>query len=171
MKIDAIVYTSCTGHTKAYAEMLGRHTGLSVYTLAEAKTKLAKGAAVIYLGWLMAGKVKDYGKAKKRYQTAAVIGVGLGDTGAQDEACRKANKIAEDIPVFTVQGGMEYEKLKGINRLMIDMLRKMLSGKKDRTAEEDAMLALIVKGGNYISEEHLDAVYGWYRNEQGGQDD
>ena len=163
MKANAIVYTSNTGYTRAYAKMLGEKTGLPVYEIETAKNQLKKGEKIIYLGWLMASKIKDYGKVKKRYTVCAAVGVGLGDTGAQDDACRKANKIKENIPVFTVQGGMDYKKLKGINRFMIDMLRKMLTNKKDRTAEEDAMLALIDKGGNYVAEEHLSSVLDWYQ--------
>lgn len=163
MKPNAIVYTSNTGHTKAYARMLGEKTGLPVYEINEAKSMLKKNERIIYLGWLMASKVKDYGKAKKRYTVCAVTGVGLGDTGAQDATVRKANNIAGDIPVFTVQGGMDYAKLTGINRFMIDMLKKMLTNKKDRTEDESAMLALIEKGGDYVAEAHLSAVLAWYQ--------
>lgn len=40
MKIDAIVYVSNTGYTKAYAQMLGNQTGLPVYPLEEAQKVL-----------------------------------------------------------------------------------------------------------------------------------
>ena len=163
MKPNAIVYTSNTGYTKAYAKILGEKTGLLVYDINEAKKTLKKCENIIYLGWLMASKIKDYGKVRNHYAICAAIGVGLGDTGAQDAAVRKANRISQDIPVFTVQGGMDYEKLKGIHRFMIDMLRKMLSNKKDRTEEESAMLTLINQGGNYVSETHLSAVLDWYQ--------
>ena len=155
--MEAIVYLSLTGHTEAYARMLGEKTGLPVLSLDEAKGTLSKGAKILYCGWLCAGSVKGYKKAAKRYAVSCLCGVGLGETGAQDDAVRKACKVPESVPVFTLQGGMEYEELKGVNRFMIKMLRRMLEGKKDRTPEEDAMLTLVKQGGNFVAEEHLAA--------------
>ena len=47
--MKAIVYTSNTGHTRAYAELLACKTGLPVYALEDAAKQLEKGASVIYL--------------------------------------------------------------------------------------------------------------------------
>ena len=63
MKPNTIVYTSNTGYTREYAMLLGEKTGLPVYSLDEAGKKLAPGDPVIYLGWLMAGKVQEIGRA------------------------------------------------------------------------------------------------------------
>lgn len=163
--IKAIVYTSHTGHTEAYAKMLAEKTGLPVTRLEEAPKILPKGTEIIYLGWLFAGNIKGYAKAAKRYGIRCVCGVGLGDTGAQDEAARKAAKVPDDIPVFTLQGGMDYTRLRGIHKFMIDMLTKMLTGKADRTEEETQMLALIKAGGDYVDEAHLSGVLAWYDTE------
>ena len=76
MRANAIVYTSNTGYTQQYAKLLGEKTGLPVYSLDEAMEKLARGNAVIYFGWLMAGKVQGYAKASKCYHVTAVCGVG-----------------------------------------------------------------------------------------------
>ena len=66
--ISAIVYTTNTGTTKTYAEMLGEQIHLPVYALAEAKKKLEKGTTILYLGWIMAGSVKGYKEADKYFQ-------------------------------------------------------------------------------------------------------
>ena len=68
MNANAIVYTSNTGYTAQYAKLLGKNTGLPVYSLTEAEEKLPGGNCVIYLGWLMAGKVQGYTKAARRYR-------------------------------------------------------------------------------------------------------
>ena len=61
MKTEAVVYTSNTGYTRQYAQLLGERTGLPVYSLEEAQRALPSGSSVLYLGWLMAGTVKGYG--------------------------------------------------------------------------------------------------------------
>lgn len=69
--MNAIVYTSNTGHIAQYAKLLGEKTGLLVYELSTALKKLEKGTSVIYLGWLFANSVKGYKKAVKN--TAAFM--------------------------------------------------------------------------------------------------
>lgn len=162
MKSQAIIYTSNTGHTMQYARLLGEKTGLPVYELSEAKTQVAKDTDVIYLGWLMASMVKGYSKAIKQYKISAVCGVGLCDTGSLLEEVRKNNNIPTETPVFTLQGGMDHSKLRGMNKFMINMLTKSMASKENRTEDEEKMLTLLQKGGNYVCEENLQEVLKWY---------
>lgn len=161
MDAAAIVYVSNTGYTAAYAKLLSEKTGLPALTLDTACKELPGGTPVIYMGWLMAGMVKDYKKAAKRFAVRAVCGVGLGDTGAQDAAARKACGLPEDFPVFTLQGGMDLAKLRGPYKLAIKLLTKGMAARKDRTSGDDRMLELLIKGGNYVCVEHLAAVLDW----------
>ena len=161
--MNAIVYTSETGHTKAYAEILGKKTSLPVYELGEAKKKLPKGSEIVYLGWLFASSIKGYKKAAKLYSVSAVVGVGLCPTGEMLTEVRKAVSLPDTTPLFTMQGGIDHSKLKGINRFMIKMLIKMLS-KKERTPEEDAMLDLIKRGGYYVNEKNTSVFMEWYED-------
>ena len=162
MKPKAVVYTSNTGFTERYAKMFGEKTGLAVYSAAEAKEKLEKGSKIIYFGWLMAGNVVDYKKAEKFFDIAAVCGVCLGTTGSQIKAVRKNCRLSENVPAFTVQGGMDHEKLGGGYAFGIKMLTKFMSGKKNRTGDEDAMLELLIRGGDYVSDENLGEIIKWY---------
>lgn len=162
MTPTAIVYTSNTGYTAAYAKILSEKTGLPVYSLLEADKKLEAGTEIIYLGWLMASIVKDYKKAYKKYKVCAVCGVGLCDTGALLDEARQSNAIPENIPLFTLQGGMDHNRLKGMYKFVIKMLTKAIAKKQERSEEEDRMLYLLENGGNYVSEENLSAVLEWY---------
>lgn len=76
---------------------------------------------------------------------------------------RKANGFSDAFPVFTVQGGMKRDQLRGINKSMIDMLIKMMSKKVDKTEEECAMLEMIQAGGDFWNAQNLDAVIAWYQ--------
>lgn len=161
MNVNAIVYTSNTGYTAAYAKLLASKTGLPLYTLDEARKALPQGTPILYMGWLMAGSVKDCRKAAKVFSIQAVCGVGLGDTGSQEDAARKACGLPAEVPVFTLQGGMDHQRLRGPYRFAIRMLTKAMSARKNRTPDEDRMLALLIKGGNYVSEAHLSRVLAW----------
>ena len=161
MNATHIVYTTNTGFTARYAALLSGKLGIPALPLEEALTALSAGAPVIHMGWLMAGSVVGYKKAAKRFAIAAVVGVGLGDTGAQDDAARKACKLPAEVPVFTVQGGMDHQRLKGGYKLGITLLTKAMAAKKNRTPDEEKMLRLLQKGGDYVSEKELAAVLAW----------
>ena len=164
--MNAIIYTTNTGSTELYAKLLAQKTGLPVYSLAEAKKRVFAGAEVIYLGWIMAGSVKGYAEAAKRYRVRAVCGVGMGQAGTQADSVRKKSAISADIPLFTLQGNFDVKKLHGVYRLMMEIMVKTagkgLAEKDDRTPEEDDMLDMMLHGGERVKEENLGAVLDWY---------
>ena len=164
-KANAIVYVSNTGHTERYAKILAEKTGLIAYEFSEAKKKLSKGESVIFMGWLFASNVKGYSKAKGKFDIKAVCVVGLCPTGELLDEVRKAIKLHTLTPLFTLQGGMDYDKLRGINKFMIDMLTKSISSKKEKTEKDVAMLELLTTSGDFVSENNLENVINWWNME------
>ena len=168
--MNAIIYTTNTGSTERYAKLLAQKTGLPAYSLAEAKKQVLAGAEVIYLGWIMAGSVKGYAEAAKRYRVRAVCAVGMGQTGTQTDSVRKKSAVPANIPLFTLQGNFDVKKLHGIYRPMMEIMvktaGKSLAAKKDRTPEEDDMLDIMRCGGERVKEENLSAVHDWYSVQQ-----
>ena len=164
--MNAIIYITNTGSAERYALLLAEQTGLPVYSLTEAKKTVSTGAEVIYLGWIMAGSVKGYAEAAKRYRIRAVCAVGMGQTGTQTDSVRKKTAVPADIPLFTLQGNFDVKKLHGIYRpmmeLMVKTVGKGLAEKADRTPEEDDMLDMMRCGGERVKKENLSAVLDWY---------
>ena len=164
--MNAIIYTTNTGSTARYAELLACATGLPAYSLAEAKSAVSTGAGVIYLGWIMAGSVKGYAAAARRYRVRAVCAVGMGQTGTQTDSVRKKAAIPADVPVFTLQGNFDVKKLHGVYRPMMELMvktaGKALVEKSDRTPEVDDMLDMMLHGGERVKAENLRAVLDWY---------
>ncbi len=71
MTASVLVYTSATGFTARYAQLLSRKTGLPCLALERAK-ELPGDTPVLYLGWLCAGGIKGLKKARKRLAVRAV---------------------------------------------------------------------------------------------------
>ena len=163
--MKAIVYTSGTGHTADYARILGEKTGLPVYAMSDALKKLTKETEIIYLGWLWANNIKGYRKAAKKFNISAICAVGLCDTGTAIAAVRKANSLSDELPLFTMQGGMDKTMLHGINKFMISMLIKAVSSKKERSEDDERMLYLLQNDQNYVSEENTVAFMEWYKKQ------
>ena len=112
--MNAIIYTTNTGSTEQYAKLLAQKTGLPAYSFAEAKKQILAGAEVVYLGWIMAGGIKGYKDMVKKYNVRAVCAVGMSRTGTQTEEVRTKNSIPKSIPLFTLQGNFDLEKLHGV---------------------------------------------------------
>ena len=170
--MDAIVYTSQTGSTAKFARLLGEELRLPVYQLKRAQTDLRDGAEIIYLGWLMAGQVKGYKQAAKRFRIAALAAVGMGPAGEQVEEVRKANDLRQEMPVFTLQGGYAPQKLKFPYNLMMALakgpLKKKISQGGD-TPETRQMLELMDKGGDMVSREQLQPLLDWLDSRNAAQ--
>lgn len=165
MKIEAIVYTSNTGYTEKYAVLLGKCLHLPVYSLKEALETLNRETAVIYFGWLMAGMVKGFRKADGAFEIKAVCGVGMLPSGHQTEEVRNVNQISEELPIFTLQGGFDMNRLHGMYKLMMKTvspnMEKELAAREDRTEADDATLQMLRSGGNFVNEKHLLPLLEW----------
>ena len=120
---------------------------------------------MIYLGWIHASHVKGYSGVAKRFAVCAVCGIGLCDTGTLTSEVRKATSIPEGIPLFTLQGGIDRGRLKGVDKLMISMLTKGLAAQKQRSAQDDRMLELLRKDESYVSLKNLAGILQWYKEE------
>ena len=160
-----IVYTTNTGSTEKYAKMLSEKMGYPCYSLQDAEKKIKTGTEIIYLGWIMASEINGYRKAEKRYKIVAACAVGMGKTGTQAAEVRAETHIADEIPLFTLQGGFDIRKLHGIYKIMMSIMvktaGKVLADKANRTEEEEDMLDMMLHGGNRVCEENLQAIYDW----------
>lgn len=169
MNIEAIVYTSNTGNTGQYAQMLAARTGLPVYSAKDAETALSQGASVIYMGWIRASVIVGYREAAARYAIVCVLAVGMGETGGQLVELRRKNGLAESLPLFTMQGGLFPSKLRGMNAFMINFSRrkaiKVLKAEKKRTEAQNAMLIMLSKGASFVQEKHLQKPLFWLQSQ------
>lgn len=167
--MKAIVYTTQTGSTKRYAQMISEGTGLPVYSFKDSKKNVPVGADIVYLGWINAGKIQGYRKASKRYKIRAACGVGMSKTGTMTENVRKRTRIAESVPLFTLQGNFNIDKLHGFYRLIMALMAKAikndLENKKDLSLEEADIADMVIHGGERVKSENLNDFLDWYNSE------
>ena len=105
--MKAIIYTSNTGSTAEYAQLLGKKLNLPVHSLQQEKNKVPAGSEIIYLGWIMAGGIKGYKEAAKLYKVRAVCGIGIAHRGkVKAQVVRFAHQLALIIeePVIAKPG-------------------------------------------------------------------
>lgn len=156
--LQAIVYESNTGFTAEYAGMLSKAISLPAYTVAEAEAKLGQGAEVVFLGWLMAGGIRGFDKAKKRYEIRALGAVGMAPAD-EDQVKGLNERYAAYAPVYYLPGGFNMNKLGFIHRVMMKTMRRFLGKRieKDKapSAQAKEMLEMFDKGGSFVDEANL----------------
>lgn len=163
--ISAIVYTSGTGFTRRYAQMLSRAAAMPAYDLGNPGSLPADGVKILYLGWLCAGGIKGLSKARRRWQVQAVCAVGMAPEYPQEKLAAQ-NRTGE-LPVFFLQGGYAPEKLRGINKLMMGFMTKRMTKNPPRDEAEAGIQKLFLQGGDFVSEAKLAPVLSWLREERG----
>lgn len=169
--MKAIVFESKTGNTKKYAELLGQETGLPVYEHKEAARHLEKHDEIIYMGWLFASGIKGFKKALKSFNVKAVCGVGM--RRASEEAMKDmaAKNNLSGIKTFYLQGGYNGSRLRGLNKLMMNMMSKVImkeiEKKGVKTDEDLEIVDMIFNGRSFASVENLGPVLDWLSNING----
>lgn len=158
--ISAIVFTSNTGFTRRYAQMLSRAAAIPAYDL-ESGQLPAGGASVLYLGWMRAGGIVGLSKARKRWDVRAVCAVGMAPEYPQEKLA--AQNHTGQLPVFFLQGGYAPEKMRGINKAMMGFMTRQMTKNPPKDEGESAIQKLFLQGGDFVSEEKLAPVLAWLR--------
>ena len=159
--MKAIVFTSNTGSTAEYARILEQKTGIKAYDLKTAEKTLAQGDEIVYLGWLMAGLINGYNRARRLFDVKAVGAVGISAKGVLRDEIVKNNNIPSSVELFELQGAYYPQKLRGLHKLLMKIVAKSivksLRGKALPTDEDLEMINVLENGGSFISEQRAEA--------------
>ena len=144
-----IVYESKTGFTERYARWAAEELGCECILLKNAsKDKLAGYDRVIFGGWIMANMISGLPKLREMGVVPAVV-FAVGASPAFEEVLtqiREQNQLGE-TPFFYFEGGVDFNKLGFVQRMMLKTMKKMTEKKKDMTRQEAAIVQLLA--GNF----------------------
>ena len=175
--IQAIVYSSTTGSCKYYAEELSRKLAIPAYSAK--RCPLAAGFEIVYVGWLLAGKMSGLAAAMKKYHVRAVVPVGMGDPAVlTDEIVRGKNGLGADVLVFPQQGRFNIDKLPLPMRLIMGIKCKdiaaKLQAKAQKTALSDAEKACLKMAetgrGEPATWDDINKVVAWVKSDNNAPD-
>lgn len=164
-KQTVIVYRSRTGFTKRYAEQLAGELGCAALAEKQAKPERLRGCDTLVFGTRAhAGRIDGLLKGLRLFRQSGARRMVLFVTGAmppdaqkQIDALWRQNLSAEqlrEMPHFYLQGGLCYERMGWLDRMMMRGLAAMLRGKKNKT-EEDAALQQAIA----VSFDHSNPAY------------
>ncbi|MCM1364552.1 MAG: hypothetical protein NC122_05655 [Faecalibacterium sp.] len=150
-----IIYTTNAGSSKRYAEMLGEKTGYPVVPL-EKSDDVSTDEEIIYIGWVMASALQGLQEARAKFDSIkAICAVGMTSDEKQEAEIKSKNAITE--PLFLLEGAFNISNLKGIYKMMMGMMMKMLKSKfKDSDdPQEKKALELFEQGFDFVDEQKL----------------
>lgn len=151
-----VVYKSSTGFTAKYANWTAEELGCKAIELGKVKkNELANYDEVIYGGWIMANMVCGYNKIKE-LNLKKVIVFGVGMTVPSEEVVDKfaeQNKISKEN-FFYFEGGYNPKKVGFFKKMMMNMIKKSIEKKEEKTAEDLHMLETF-KGADNTNKEAI----------------
>ena len=161
MKI-LVTYKSKTGFAEKYAKIIAEKLQAELLDFKEVTTDaMSRFDTVIYGGGFFKGTLNGLKEAKEMFQKSAAQNFVIFATGANPNS-RKAvtdgawnkNLTKEELqiyPHFYMQGGINYEKMKLLDRMTMKMFSKIV--KKNAKTDTDIEFAKIISKSCDISDE------------------
>ena len=171
MRMDTIIiYGSCYGTTKIYAEALAERMGLHAVP-SDRAGDLGGYQTIIYLGGLYAGGVKGLAKTVRKVDPTAcrrfaVITVGLADPEDEEYVRNIRTSAGRQIPetlrekseFYHLRGGIDYARLNFMHRTLMKLLYNQVNKKplEDQGAETRAIIETYGKKVDFMDMGRLD---------------
>lgn len=148
-----IVYRSCYGSTRRYAEWISSALSANLCEEQYLRPEMIQSADIIIFGsGLYAGGVRATALLKRHAallsgKVVVLFTVGLADPENEDNILHIHNGLQkalgaqlEKIKLFYFRGAMDFSNMRFFHKMGMRMMRSMLKKKKDRTAEDEALL-------------------------------
>ncbi len=153
-----ILYGSCYGTAKRYAEALAKATGFDCSPYTEA-AEAAECDRLVYVGGLYAGGVHGLSKAlhalhRNRDRGYCIVTVGLADPKDPQNVQnirasmekRLPREVMEKAEIFHLRGGIDYAGLNFTHKTMMALLYNSVKRKPPETLDADARAMLETYG-------------------------
>jgi hypothetical protein len=152
--VSIVVHSSKHGASQRYAEWIGEALGAPVAASSDVEPDdLRSHDLAVFCAPMYGPILRDSGVLAEAMRGGdstrwVLVTVGLSDpalTTKRDElvASKFDAVLRERLLVFHVRGAMDRKRLTLVERSLMGVLRKSLRAKRDRTAEEQAMLDVL----------------------------
>lgn len=163
-----VVYRSKYGYTKRYAEWIAESLGCGIKENASLADIMGYERIIcgggIYAGRINGAKliVKNPEKLSGKKLVLFAVGANPGRAGELEEFWAKAleDTVRDRVPHFYLRGGFDYGRLGCVDRLMMNMLKKMLLKKDSLTDDEKGLLAAYDTPMDFTDKNNLADVIG-----------
>ncbi len=163
-----VIYNSQTGFTKRYAGWIAEAVGADCLDLSAAKRKSMDAyGAIIFGGWAHAGSISKISWIKDnmdKWADKKLITFCVGASPIENpeiELVLKQNFTESElkkVSIFYCPGGLNYEKMSVLSRLMMRMFTKALKAKKDKTDAEQEMVKMLSTSYDISDRKYIEPI-------------
>ncbi len=147
-----IVYSSKSGSSKKYAEILSQRTGFPIFPV---DSNLPQGEGIIFFGWLKKDTVIGL-KYLDRTNLEAVCVVGLDSEGRFD-AEKVSSYNGYSAPTYYLRGWIDRSKLTILDKTILLAVSVMMKLKGLNQFNQPIFDAMMV-GGSFFDESYIDSI-------------
>lgn len=164
----AVIYNSQTGFTRKYAKWISQELGADCFEFGTAKKKSFDDYdAIVFGGWACTGAISKFKWFKERVEqwtdkklVAFCVGGTPIDSPLIEQAMQRVltDEERKKINLFYCPGGMNYEKMSASSRVMMKMYAKMLKAKKNKSADDEAMIKMISSSYDLSDRKYIEPI-------------
>jgi len=168
-----VIYRSKTGFVKKYADWIAEDLDTKAIPVDEITIEdLMKYDTIVYGGGLYAGGINGIKLIRKNLDKMKGKHIILFATGASPGRKEEIDVVwdriftkdeQKRIDFFYLRGGFNYNKLNMKDRMLMTMLRKKLQGKKERTEDDEGMLAAYDEPVDFTDRNNIKDLVGLVR--------
>ncbi len=167
MKKTLILYVSNTGNTKKYCEDIASAVSADVMPLKKFKwKKIDDYDIVVFGGWIMGGNIKGLNDFLSHWdyeldgKDVIVIGVGMGYPTSETRKALINQNILDlyHLRFYQFQGSFDYEKLNGMNKMMMKASIAKLASDPTISSGEASILDIMERPIEVYDQEKVNKV-------------
>ena len=168
---NIVLYKSKYGNTLKYASWISNELNWELRDLSKfKKSEIKNYQNIIFGSGVYMGKMNKINKVLRWFAEKPIMIF----------ACAGNNNVEKDIEVikehnfnekqlnfhrfFYLPGGVDFSRVRGIFKMMINVFRKILEKKKDKTPDEQAILEGFTNPTNLVDRKHIEEIVNYAKN-------
>lgn len=170
---NIVLYKSRYGNTKQYATWIAEELGWELRDFSEfRKSEISDYQNIIFGSGVYMGRMNGMRKVLKWFKDKPILifaCAGNNNVEKDIEDIRRSNFTKEQLSFhrfFYVPGGVDFRKVGGIYKAMLNVFRKVMERKKSMTPDEKAILEGFDHPTSYVDKRHIDAIVSYARERQ-----
>lgn len=173
---NIVLYKSKYGNTRRYATWIAEELGWELRDFSDFhKKEIGEYHTVIFGSGVYMGKMNQIKKALRMFQDKPIIFfacAGNNNDPAEIEVIRKGNFTEAQRAFhafFYLPGGVDLSKVQGLYKIMLQVFKKVMERKKQKTPEDIAILDGFYNPTHYVDRKHIDAIVSFAREASAGK--
>lgn len=167
---NIVLYKSRYGNTFQYATWIAEDLGWELRDFSEfRKEEIDDYQNIIFGSGVYMGKMNQIKKVLEWFKGKPIIifaCAGNHNVEKDIDVIKKNNFTSEQLAFhqfFYLPGGVDFSKVKGVFKMMLDVFRKVMEKKKNRTQDQEAILEGFYHPTNYVDKKEIEAIVAFAR--------